>query len=348
MFVPKFARRAGRGAQPLSRTWNSDGRSPRSVANIGVWPIKAKRLPDRKFRRGPLAFECCVSTAVPIECNDRAGFGPLSVADKSLRGTLMAKEREASPSANKPDRSELLSLLVNSATLQPDQLKSLLQAMDNFDVIAKVFLLEGLPFVFSKSPMKYLIFREQVADRFNVGYQDICIVGSAKLGFSPSAHKFEVPFSTTSDVDVVIISSDLFYRGTHALFEHINRIGPALNFDNRAGPVSVPAKDWRVHKEAVRNYVYDNFNPGLLPVDHSLRVEIFSNISSTSALFLALEPQVFVSKIRCRAFRNWRAAESYYTNSLRQLKLTLAGAHSEGTITFSEVDDEDDALTEAS
>ena len=29
-------------------------------------------------------------------------------------------------------------------------------------------------------------FREQVADRFHVGYQDICIVGSAKLGFSPS------------------------------------------------------------------------------------------------------------------------------------------------------------------
>lgn len=256
----------------------------------------------------------------------------------------MADKREVTSTANKPDRSELLALLVNSVALQPDQLKSLLQAMDNFDVIAKVFLLEGLPFVFSKSPMKYLIFREQVADRFNVGYQDVCIVGSAKLGFSPSAHKFGVPFSTTSDVDVVIISNELFDRGTHALFTCINRIGPALDFNSKAASVSVEAKDWRVHKEAVRNYVFDNFNPGLLPLEHPLRSEIFSNISSTSALFLALEPQVFVSKIRCRVFRNWRAAESYYTNSLRQLKNTLAGVH--GDISVADVEDEDIALAE--
>lgn len=233
----------------------------------------------------------------------------------------------ASTSINN-EQSKLLSLLVGSATLEPDQLKSLLQAMDNFDVLAKVFLLEGLPFVFSKSPMKYLIFREQVADRFSIGYQDVCIVGSAKLGFSPSAHKFGVPFSETSDVDVVIISSTLFDRGTHALFGHLNSIGPPLDFQNRSEPVAVSPRDWRTFRESVRNYVYENFNPGLLPFDHSLRNEVFDKISSTSALFLALEPQVFVSKIRCRVFRNWRAAESYYTNSLKQLKITLAGAHS--------------------
>jgi hypothetical protein len=253
----------------------------------------------------------------------------------------MTDRVKAAEGINKPDRSELLSLLVNSTTLQPQQLKSLLQAMDNFDVIAKVFLLEGLPYVFSNSPMKYLIFREQVADRFEVGYQDVCIVGSAKLGFSPSAHKFGVPFSTTSDVDVVIISSALFYRGTHALFEHINRIGPPLDFGARSNPVTVTANDWRLHKESVRNYVYNNFNPGLLPYDHALRNEVFSNISSTSALFLALEPQVFVSKIRCRVFRHWRAAESYYTNSLRQLKIALVGARGDEVGDFSLTDDDD-------
>lgn len=237
----------------------------------------------------------------------------------------MAKDGTQEQVVNEPSNSELLALLVQSTTLQPEQLKSLLKAMDNFDVLVKVFFLEGLPFVFSNSPMKYLIFREQVADRFEIGYQDVCIVGSAKLGFSPSPHKFGVPFSTTSDVDVVLISDGLFDRGSHALFEHINRIGPPLDFSNRTAPVSVPARDWRTHKEAVRNYVYDNFNPGLLPNDHRLRTEVFGNISATSAVFLALEPQVFVSKIRCRVFKTWRAAESYYINSLRQLKLTLIG-----------------------
>lgn len=253
----------------------------------------------------------------------------------------MTDTTEHSAPLNEPNRTTLLATLVSSSSLQPEQLKALLLAMDNFDVLAKVFLLEGLPIVFSNSPMRYLIFREQVADRFEIGYQDVCIVGSAKLGFSPSPHKFGVPFSETSDVDVVVISQSLFDQGTHALFEHINKIGPPLSFDERAKPISVPARDWRVHKEAVRNYVYENFNPGLLPFDHALRQQVFSNISSTSALFLALQPQVFVSKIRCRVFRNWRAAESYYTNTLRQLKLVLAGEAAQ----IADVEDDEEGVT---
>ncbi|WP_147292647.1 hypothetical protein [Undibacter mobilis] len=227
------------------------------------------------------------------------------------------------PPANDPQQKKLLDILVNSTSLSPNDLKSLLGAMDNFDVVAKVFLLEGVPFVFASSPMKYLIFREQVADRFEIGYQDVCIVGSAKLGFSPSPHKFGRTFAETSDVDVVIISSAMFDRGTHELFKHLNHVGPALDFHNHK-PVSVDARDWRLHREAVRNFVYENFNPAHLPENNALRNEIFSSISSTSALFLALEPQVFVSKIRCRIFRHWRAAEAYYINTLRQLKRQLA------------------------
>jgi hypothetical protein len=76
---------------------------------------------------------------------------------------------------------------------------------------------------------------------------------------------------------------------------------------------------------AVRNFVYQNFNSGLLPQDHPLRREICENMASTSGLFLALEPQVFVSKVRCRVFRNWKAAEDYYSNTLREAKFSLVG-----------------------
>lgn len=227
--------------------------------------------------------------------------------------------------ANDAEHRKLLDILVNSSTLSPNDLRSLVGAMDNLDVVAKVFLLEGVPFVFSSSPMKYLIFREQVADRFEVGYQDVCIVGSAKLGFSPAHYKFGRTFAETSDVDVVIISSEMFDRGTHELFQHLNEVGPPLDFRN-IKPVSVEGRDWRLHREAVRNFVYENFNPSHLPESSDLRKQIFSNITSTSALFLALEPQVFVSKIRCRIFRHWRAAEAYYINTLRQLKRQLAAS----------------------
>ena len=225
---------------------------------------------------------------------------------------------------------KLLGLLTGEKTPSAEEFKQLLLALDNHRVVAKVFLLEGTPSVFQSSPMKYVIFREQVADRFEIGSQDVCIVGSAKLGYSPSPHKYGVPFSETSDVDVVIISEPLFHKGSRKLFATLNAFGPSVYQVKAAksGKKPIPVIDpdhWVKVKDAVRNYVYENFNPGLLPPDHPLRVEIFENMSSTSGLFLALEPKVFVSKIRCRVFRTWKAAEDYYSNTLREAKSQFMG-----------------------
>jgi hypothetical protein len=91
----------------------------------------------------------------------------------------------------------------------------------------------------------------------------------------------------------------------------------------KGNPPPIDLQDWKTVKDAVRNYTYQNLNPALLPTEHPLRREIFDKIGSTSGIFCALEPQVFVSKIRARIFRNWKAAEDYYTNTLRELKRVL-------------------------
>ena len=227
------------------------------------------------------------------------------------------------------DHSKLLEVLRGKETPKSSDFKSLIVALDNHRVLAKVFLLEGTPFVFENSPMKYVVFREQIADRFEIGSQDVCIVGSAKLGYSPSPQKFGVSFSQLSDVDVVIISEPLFYRGSRALFATLTSVGPSVSEAKSKShadrEMKVDARDWAKLKESARNFVYENFNPGLLPYDHALRTEIFDNISSTSGLFLALEPQVFVSKIRCRVFRTWKSAEDYYSNTLREAKRAFEG-----------------------
>ena len=229
----------------------------------------------------------------------------------------------------------LLQLLAGHNRPTPEQFKRLVLQLDNHEILAKVFVLDGTPYVFEKSPMKYMVFKEQVAERFRVGSHDVCIVGSAKLGFSPSPHKFGTPFDETSDVDVVIIAEPLFNHASRELFAVLNQIGPPvykirpfLNGDskNKNPPPQVALGDWKTVKEAVRNFVFQNFNPGLLPYDHPLRREIFDNIGSTAGLFLALEPQVFVSKIRGRIFRTWKAAENYYADALRQARRSFEGA----------------------
>ena len=101
---------------------------------------------------------------------------------------------------------ELLELLGGKRAPTPEQFRQLILRLDTHHVLAKVFLLEGTPYVFEHSPTRYVIFKEQVADRFGIGSQDVGIVGSAKLGFSPSPHHYGKPFAETSDVDVVIIS----------------------------------------------------------------------------------------------------------------------------------------------
>lgn len=238
----------------------------------------------------------------------------------------------------KLEKSEKLLALFKGDKIPPaEDFRELVVNLDNHQLLAKVFLLEGTPFVFKDSPMKYTVFREQVGDQFGIGSQDVCIVGSAKLGFSPSPTKFGQAFAETSDVDVVVVSFELFDRGSRELFAHLNTFGPQIhevrpfvdpNERHKAkgsAPI-VDLKQWKTVKDAVRNYTYQNLNPALLPSEHPLRRDIFEKISSTSGIFCALEPQVFVSKIRARIFRNWKAAEDYYTNTLRELKRVLKDA----------------------
>ena len=252
------------------------------------------------------------------------------------------------PSGSDVMHGELLELLSgkdNSVT--PEKFKKLLCSIDNYTIIAKVFLLEGTPYVFNDSPMRYVVFREQVAERFGIGSQDVCIVGSAKLGFSPSSfnNKFGRPFNQDSDVDVVVISEKWFHSGSLEIFNHLNtkRSVEDRKKDHERSKknekIEIEARTILIFQEAIRNFVNNNFNPSLLPDANMMKNDIFEKISSTSALFLALKPQVFVSKIRCRFFKSWKAAELYYANSLR----TVAKNYKHMQISESDTDPEEES-----
>ena len=47
----------------------------------------------------------------------------------------------------------LLESLVAGGMIQVEKFKELVLMVDHLDVVAKVFILEGTPFVFAKSPM---------------------------------------------------------------------------------------------------------------------------------------------------------------------------------------------------
>ncbi|MBP0943069.1 hypothetical protein V2K16_22595 [Pseudomonas alliivorans] len=78
--------------------------------------------------------------------------------------------------------------------------------------LAELWLSEGIPMAFVKSPTAYQVLRMTLAQSLNVGVKDVSLVGSGRLGFSLAPKKYGEPFGEGSDLDVCIISDDLFQR----------------------------------------------------------------------------------------------------------------------------------------
>ena len=78
--------------------------------------------------------------------------------------------------------------------------------------IARQWLSEGIPYAFKDCPGIYESVRLWLALRLNVDPKEINLTGSARLGQSLAPSKIGKPFSESSDLDIFIISSDLFGR----------------------------------------------------------------------------------------------------------------------------------------
>lgn len=78
---------------------------------------------------------------------------------------------------------------------------------DEYLRIVRKYIIHGIPYVFKDNANSYYDFREQIANHWHVGFQEVLILGSGKLGYS--YHKDSV-FSDESDIDVAIVNQSLF------------------------------------------------------------------------------------------------------------------------------------------
>jgi hypothetical protein len=76
--------------------------------------------------------------------------------------------------------------------------------------IARQWLSEGIPFAFKSCPGIYESVRSWVGVRLNIDPKEVNITGSARLGQSLAPSKMGKPFGDGSDLDIFIISSELF------------------------------------------------------------------------------------------------------------------------------------------
>ena len=78
---------------------------------------------------------------------------------------------------------------------------------DDFLAITRKYIFHGIPYVFKENQDAYYEFRNRIAKHFNIRFQDVFIVGSAKLGYS---YYKGTDFSIESDIDVVLVNTGLF------------------------------------------------------------------------------------------------------------------------------------------
>lgn len=83
-------------------------------------------------------------------------------------------------------------------------------ASDDCSTFVHQYILSTSPFAFRNSSRDYSAFRLEISQLLGVHSADICLVGSGQLGFSLNPNHLLREFRTESDLDLVVVSSEIF------------------------------------------------------------------------------------------------------------------------------------------
>lgn len=173
------------------------------------------------------------------------------------------------------------------------------------------FLFHGTPHVFNERENDYFEFRTEIANKFDVGFHEVFIVGSAKLGFS--FHK-KKDFDYDSDIDVVIVNEKLFEE----FYSKISDYQYQLDKHHR----TVNMKEKELYNEFLQYLVKGWMRPDKLPISFQVGelkrnwLDYFNSLSNGKST-------VGNYKVRAGLFKNRTYLEKYYVSSVNNTRATL-------------------------
>ena len=165
-------------------------------------------------------------------------------------------------------------------------------------------LLHGTPHVFAARENSFFDFRRRIADKFGIGFHEVFVVGSAKLGFSPYKEK---EFDLDSDIDVVIVSTPLF----DSFMEQIRSYQSELRRSRR----SVSTREQALYHQFLEYAALGWIRPDKLPLSFTLSklkdewFEFFRSISNGNS-------EVGNYKVAAGIFRSYSHLENYLLEGL--------------------------------
>lgn len=115
----------------------------------------------------------------------------------------------------------------------------LINDTNSIQEIIERYLVFGTPYIYSGQEDMYYNLKQKISSFFNVNQRDIFMTGSSKLGFSISPTKLWRPIDGNpkkdSDIDIVIISNEIFDNYWKSIFSFKEKTIPTSNIDENHG-----------------------------------------------------------------------------------------------------------------
>lgn len=165
----------------------------------------------------------------------------------------------------------------------------------------------GVPYAFRENEPGYHRLLHHVGDGLGVPEADITLVGSGRIGFSLDPDTYGKPFSDASDLDVVVVSADMFDAAWLDL----------LRWRRGYGRLPEWVKAW--HRDHQRLVYYGRIWPHKLPGVVELSSRWFDVFKSVSRY-----PELAVHEVHGLLYRTWDHARLYHIYGLRQILRQLA------------------------
>ncbi len=181
--------------------------------------------------------------------------------------------------------------------------------------IARQWLSEGIPYAFKDCPGVYESVREWMATRLDVDPKEVNLTGSARLGQSLSPNKVGKPFDNESDLDIFIVSSNLFDK----LKTEFNEWSYDYESENISASNKREEKLWkdnlyRCPKNILRGFIDSNLIPNRKKYSYAQNVAQTMYMLKEKLSATKYAPKICHASVRC--YKSW---DSY----VRQISLGL-------------------------
>lgn len=187
-----------------------------------------------------------------------------------------------------------------------DEFAALLDSREHREIVDEL-LIAGLPFAFRDAPDSYDTLLATLGTALGLSNNTMTVIGSGRIGFSLSPEKFGVPFSPQSDLDVVVVSAELF----DAAWLDLLRLG------RKYFALERKVQSWiETHKE--NNIFWGFILPDRLPGAVTLSLKWFRTFRG-----LGRNPSLAGRDVNGRLYRTWDHVHVHQLHSLRKIQQGL-------------------------